>query len=133
MEAIEIIEEMHTNEFNDQLLLPEYVYAPIYVRHLNEIKKSGLTPDMSNLSWSDKLNDFVFLTSTIDYAGELALLSDKVKNDCKDSIFILKINTKNLNTSNIFIYNESENQRENVFVYLGTIPYSIVEIAFSYN
>jgi hypothetical protein len=133
MEAIEINEEMHTNEFNDQLLLPKYVYAPIYVRHLNEIKKSGLTPDMSNLSWSDKLNDFVFLTSNIDYAGKLALLSDKVGIECKDSVFILKINTKNLNRHNIFIYNESDNHKEHVFVYLGTIPYSIVEIAFSYN
>jgi len=133
MEHIELIEEADINEFQDQLDIPKYLYAPIYVRNLKEIKENGLTPEISNLSWNENLKDFIFLTSDREYAGNLALSSNKVNANLKESVFLLQIDSSSLNVNNVFIYNQNENLNETVFVHHGTLPYSVVDIAFSFG
>lgn len=133
MEYAELIEETYVNEFKDQLNLPTYLYAPIYVRYLKEIKEFGLNPNISNLSWNDNLRDLIFLTANPEYAGQIAASSKKVNIDCRESIFLLKIESKKLNRNNIFIYDQSENEKGTIFVYQGDIPYSLVTIAFSFG
>ncbi len=133
MEHVELIEETDINEFQDHLDLPQYLYAPIYVRNLKEIKESGLTPEISNLSWNETLKDFIFLTTDQEYAGNLALSSNKVNASIKESVFLLQIESNKLNTNSVFIYSDDGNSKENVFVHHGTIPYSLVNIAFSFG
>lgn len=124
--------EYYVDEFEHDLVLPEYLYTSIYIEHMNEIKSKGLTPDISNLSWNDSLLNFIFLTVDSEYAGYLADSSNKINFESKECIFILKIKTNKLNKNNIFVYTLSENPKENIYLYQGSLPYSMVEIAYSY-
>jgi hypothetical protein len=132
MKTSEILEETMYNEFETELVLPEYLYSSCYITNINELKLLGLTPQISNLSWSNAIDRFVFLTECKEYAGKISDSSDTVDSDLKEYIFILKILTKDLNNNNIFIYNLSDKSQENVYVYHGTIPKSSIIRIFSY-
>lgn len=133
MSTLELVEETYINEMNDSLELPRYLYSPVFIRDLQEIKKNGLTPSISNKSWNDDLHNLIFLTSNQNYAGELAKSSNKVDISTKDSVFILKFDTQKINKNNLFLYNNPIKERERVYVYHGNLPYELVELAFSYE
>jgi hypothetical protein len=132
MQSLDVSEE-YLNEFKDDLNLPQYLYSPIFVQDIKQIKKSGLSPNISNKSWNDNLENFIFLTINSDFAGEIAKESNKVNPSVKESIFILQFDTEKLNKNNIFIYNFPENKRERLYVYHGELSYQLVNIAFSYE
>lgn len=132
MKISDIMEEQFFNEFENELSLPEYIYTSVYVTNIHEIRTLGLTPDISSISWNDFVSGFVFLTEYSQYAGQIADISNKVDSDLKEYIFILKIKTNSLNINNIFIYNLSENPRENMYVYHGSISPSSITSIFSY-
>lgn len=132
MKTSDELVEYYVDEFEHNLVLPEYLYTSIYIEHMNEIKSKGLTPDISNLSWNESLLGFIFLTEDSEYAGHLADSSNKINFDSKECIFILKIKTDKLNKNNIFVYTISENPKENIYLYHGSFSYSLVNIAYSY-
>jgi hypothetical protein len=132
MKTLEIFESGIIEEYQNELVLPEYLYTSIYVVDINKIKESGLSPDISGLSWNDSVRGTIFFTEHRDFAGILADGSNKVNPNNKECIFILKVKSDNLNPDNIFIYNQSENPNENIYLYHSSLPYDLVEIAFSY-
>ena len=132
MKILEIFESGITEEFQNEIVLPEYLYTSIYVVDINKIKESGLSPDISGLSWNDSVRGTIFFTEHRDFAGILADGSTKVNPDDKECIFILKVKSNKLNLDNIFIYNQSENPNENIYLYHDSISYDLVDIAFSY-
>lgn len=132
MKKLESFESKIVEEFQDDLNLPEYLYTSIYINNIKEIKESGLSPIISNLSWNDSVRGTIFFTECRDYAGLLADESNSVYSYYKECIFILKVKSTNLNKDNMFIYNQSENSNENIYLYHNSLPYDLVEIAFSY-
>lgn len=132
MKTLEIFESGTIEEFQNEIILPEYLYTSIYIKNIKNIKKFGLSPDISNLSWNDSVRGTIFFTENRDFAGLLADDSNKVKSDFKECIFILKVKSDKLNLDNIFIYNQSENPNENIYLYHSSLSYDLVEIAFSY-
>lgn len=132
MKTLECFEPKIVEEFQDDLILPKYIYTSIYINNIKEIKESGLSPIISSLSWNDSVRGTIFFTENADFAGLLADESNKVKPDYKECIFILKVKSTNLNKDNVFIYNQSENPNENIYLYHESLSYDSVEIAFSY-
>jgi hypothetical protein len=132
MKTLEIFESGIIEEYQNELVLPEYLYTSIYIVDINKIKESGLSPDISGLSWNDSVRGTIFFTEHRDFAGILADGSTKVNPDYKECIFILKVKSENLNLDNIFIYNQSENSNENIYLYHSSLPYKLVELSFSY-
>ena len=132
MKTLESFEPKIVEEFQDDLNLPEYLYTSIYIKNIKEIKELGLCPTISSLSWNDSVRGTIFFTKNRDFAGLLADQSNKVDSEYKECIFILKVESNKLNKDNIFIYNQSENPNENIYLYHNSISYDLVDIAFSY-